>query len=175
VARELSDYFRPPDLGWQPRRVLGAAALAVALLVAAGFSLYEPENLARDKPAEASSSAFDTKPRGAVDGFRYGQLGFHSREEKQPWLRIDLGGMRSLRGVTAFGRADCCFNQSLPLVLELSRDGEHFEPVARRVTPFSQFEPWEAKLYPPPEARYVRLRSEKRGFLVLSEVEVYGR
>lgn len=72
------------------------------------------------------------------------------------------------------GRADCCYDQSVPLALEASNDGAHFRRVAVRWQPFSQSEPW---LIEPPSlaARFVRFHTLRDSVLVLSEVQVFGR
>lgn len=174
VTRELSEYFRP-GRAWHRGRVSAALALLAVVTLASTSGLRRPLNLAREKLATSSTVAHGTKPAGAVDGLRYGQLGFHSGHESQPWLLVDLGAPHSLTEVTVFGRADCCFDQSIPLVLELSQDGKHFALAGRREAPFTQFEPWEVSLRPARQARFVRLRADKTGLLVLSEIEVYGR
>jgi hypothetical protein len=146
---------------------LGAVVLTWALVT-------RPLDLALHRPARASSQAFGTTPAGAVDGIRYGQLGFHSDLQDQPWLSIDLGSDYAIDRVQVYGRGDCCFDQSVPLVFEVSEDGAAYRRVDVRDAPFSQEEPWIIK----PKgllARFVRLRTLRRSVLVLSEVEAYGR
>jgi hypothetical protein len=177
----LADYFLRP--GPEPttgrvlcrRRLVAGAVLTLAFLVVAARAPHRPQNLARGKTATSSSQGFGTRPSGVIDGFRYGQLGFHSTEEHGAWLMIDLGANYELSQIVAFGRADCCFSQSVPLELELSKDGKAFRRIATRTTPFSQFEPWTAELQAGDVFRFVRFKTRKRAFLVLSEVEVYGR
>jgi hypothetical protein len=50
----------------------------------------------------------------------------------------------------------------------------HYTKVAGRTEPFSQSDPWVANTGAA-VARFVWLRSERRAYLVLSEVEVYGK
>ena len=158
------------------RRASAPALAPRALLLAAlaAWSCWPEPNLAREAQVSASSTDFDTTAAGAIDGFRYGQLGFHSGLERSPWLALDLGGPREIARVEAYGRGDCCFEQSLPLVLEVSDDGVEYRALSTREKPFTQYEPW---IFRPSEelvARFVRLRSQGKKLLVLSEVEVYG-
>jgi hypothetical protein len=151
---------------------LGMIGLGVIALVRAQIT--RPPNLALGRKAVASSAAWSTTPGAAVDGIRYGsQLGFHSAEEDGPWLAIDLGKAYALTRVAAYGRGDCCFDQSVPLAFEVSDDGAVYRQMDKRESRFSQSDPWVIR----PEhviARYVRFRTLRRSYLVLSEVEVYG-
>lgn len=160
------------------RRVrLSAAALsAVGLAVWFAASMISPKNVALNKPAKSSSTDFDTSPAGAVDGEKDGRFGFHSLRagEDSPWLSIDLGRLYDITKIKVFGRGDCCFELSVPLALEVSDDGVSFRTVAQRPEPFSEYDPW--LINPAPlVTRFVRLRNEHHGWLVLSEVEVYGK
>jgi hypothetical protein len=175
----LSQWVQPPsaaELKMQRGLRFGAVGLVLlAILGWIGARLARPVNLARNRPVHASSEAFSTSAEGAVDGIRYGaQLGFHSGEQDEPWLSIDLGREVTIARVAAYGRGDCCFDQSIPLAFEVADDGTTYRPVAQRGEPFSQPNPWiiEARDL---KARFVRFRTLRRSFLVLSEVEVYGR
>src|SRR5579863_827595 len=137
---------------------LGAGALVVSLVAWAGA----PANLARGRPARASSTSFDTVAGGVVDGEREGRFGYHSREENSPWLEIDLERPTAIGTVKVFGRGDCCFDQSTPLALELSDDGVAYRRVAERKEPFSGQDPWVAPIAA--KARFVRLRTERRSY-----------
>ena len=58
---------------------VGVALAVAAVVLYGGFAwAFPPVNLALGKPIRASSHAYNTVPEGAVDGIRYGQLGFHS-------------------------------------------------------------------------------------------------
>ncbi len=161
-------------------RLLFAARWVVALTVGVGSlgALYSwgtsPTNLALHRHATASSQAFGTTPEGAVDGISLGLLGFHSSNDGDPWLAIDLGRIVNIREVRALGRSDCCYDQSVPLAFEASSDGSHFRRVAVRTESFSQSEPWSIE----PRslaARFVRFHTLRDSVLVLSEVQVFGR
>lgn len=158
-------------------RYAPAASALVTLLCALGTAAYFamlPTNIAKGKPVVASSIAYDTQPPGVVDGKDYGRFGFHSAVEPSPWIRVDLGRRYLLTDIKIFGRHDCCYDQSVPMVLEISDDGEQFRGVAERSNPFDQVDPWQIALQRVP-ARYVRVRTLREAVLVLSEIEVYGQ
>jgi F5/8 type C domain len=150
---------------------IALAILAVLLSVIVAWA-FPPVDLALNKPVRASSHAYDTMPEGAVDGIRYGQLGFHSANDATPWLIVDLGRVTTVREVKVVGRAECCYDQAIPLAVEVSQDGKAFTEIARRTEPFTQYEPWVVRPGPT-RARYIRLRTLRHSYLVLSELEVY--
>jgi hypothetical protein len=155
-------------------RVLVGAGAVLALLVNLGFRIFAPKNLALDKPAVASSYMFSTAAAGAVDGSRSGQYGYHSQLEESPWLSIDLGRTVAIKKILVFGRTDGYYDQSVPLALEVADDGANYHQVAARNETFSDYDPWVIKPAPPLVTRYLRLRTMRRSYLVLGEVEVYG-
>ena len=71
------------------------------------------------------------------------------------------------------GRGDGWYDQSIPLLLEVSDDDKAYREVARRTIPFSEDAPWNVAL-DGVKARFVRLRADHDGYLVLGEVSVYG-
>jgi hypothetical protein len=153
---------------------LALAALVAATLIAMLVQwVATPKNIALRKPVTASSEAWDTKPEGAVDGDKFTRFGFHSSLDDKPWLVIDLGANYRLTRVKVYGRGDCCFDQSVPLTMETSTDGTSFKAIAERASDFSQSAPW--VVYPQSStARFLRLRTQRTSYLVLSEVEVNG-
>jgi len=155
-------------------RRAGAAVFGLALLAAAVARILAPANLALHKPVTATAAGFDTMVDGAVDGDKFVSFGYHSKEDDAPTVTIDLGKVYLITRVKAYGRGDCCFDQSVPLALELSEDGTRFDKVAERTQPFSQSDPW---IVNPGlvKARFVRLHTLRRSYLVLSEVEVNGQ
>jgi hypothetical protein len=162
------------QLGWVRRMRLTAAALAtLALVGGAARWAFSPPNLALHKPARASSLNFDTQASGVVDGELNGRFGYHSQEEDSPSLTVDLERPCLLKTVEIYGRGDCCYDQSLPLILEVSDDDKSYRTMAKRTTSFSEYDPWVVK--PGGEkARFVRLRADHHGLLVLGEVVVHG-
>jgi hypothetical protein len=155
-------------------RQVGAAVVAVVVLVDVIARLLAPKNLALDKPVQATPGGYETTGEGAVDGVKNGRFGYHSVEAEQPFLTIDLQKAYALSKITVFGRGECCFDQSIPVVVEASLDGMAFHKVEERTTAFSESEPW--VMTPGGTlARFIRIRVEHRGVLVLSEVEVNGK
>jgi hypothetical protein len=170
----LIEIRSPSHLRWIGRIRRMGAVLAVLLLTAWFLRwVLLPPNVALHKPARASSTNLNTQPSGAVDGKTNGQFGYCSQPEDQPWLSIDLEGQYNIKMVKVFGRGDCCYDQSIPLVLEVSDDDSSYRPVARRTMPFTEDAPWNVSL-DRVNARFVRLRADRHGHLVLGEVAVYG-
>jgi F5/8 type C domain len=154
---------------------VGAAVVGIlGALVWLAMRLFSPPNLALNKAVRGSSSDWGTAPAGAADGLKNGRFGFHSREEQSPWWSVDLGRAYHVRTVKVFGRGDCCYEQSIPLALEVSDDGTTYRKIAERTEPFSESDPWVMTAPDSLVTRFIRLRTERPSVLVLSEVEVYG-
>jgi F5/8 type C domain len=157
-------------------RVAVGVACAIALLALLGRWAFSPKNLARGKPTASSSAPmFSTTSDGVVDGSKNGTYGFHSSLEDSPWLSIDLGRNYDIGRIKVYGRGDNVNDQSIPLALELSGDGSAYRQVATRNEPFSESEPWVIAPPPPLAARFIRLRTLRKSYLVLGEVEVFKR
>jgi len=112
----------------------------------------------------------------AYGGFkRTGQLGdandrallFHTEEEDDPWVDIDLLANRKIHSVVLQNRFDCCQFRGVPLVVEVG-DGAQWQTVAERdVT----FDVWRAD-FPPVDARHLRIRSIGHTVLHLRGIEI---
>lgn len=118
---------------------------------------------------KTSSAAQGYDNAGSLgDAAAYGLL-FHTKNERDPWLEIDLGEERAVHEIEITNRFDCCGERAIPLVLELAgKDGELGE-VARVNEPFRH-----VTLAPEgaPSARYVRLRVLGTTMFHLAEVRV---
>jgi F5/8 type C domain len=156
-------------------RITVGAVSGLALIAILVTQIFAPKNLAHHRLATASSEGFSTTASGAVDGSRNVGYGFHSQLEDSPWLSIDLGRAYAIAQIEVFGRGDGHYDQSVPLFLEISDSGADYGQVASRTEPFSDSEPWVIKPAPPLVTRYLRLRTTRRSYLVLNEVEVYGK
>lgn len=171
----LIDARSPTEVKWARIFRIGiTAAATVALLVMLVIRLLTPKNIALGRSVTASSAGFSTAAVGAVDGSKTGGYGFHSSLEDSPWLSIDLGRNFAITKVRVFGRGDSGpYDQSIPLALEVSDDGTNYQQIALRSEPFSEYEPW---IVQPGArvARYLRLKTMRSSYLVLSEVEVNG-
>ena len=87
------------------------ALIAFVVLTAGGHRWLSRTNLALGARVTATPPAFGTTLGGAVDGYAFGQLGYHSAQTNSPWLTVDLGRERQIQRVIAYGRSDCCFDQ----------------------------------------------------------------
>lgn len=96
---------------------------------------------------------------------------FCTNEEDNPWIRFDLGESRALSGIKIQNRMDCpaCQVRAVPLVVELSLDGEKWNEVARKSEVFDTWSP----AFPKTEARWLRLRADKKNtYLHLKQVRI---
>jgi hypothetical protein len=160
----------------------GVAALPLAV---AWWAL-SPRNLALARQVSASSICQHTPepPLGkpalyrVVDGREAEQrFAVCTNLERHPWVQVDLGGLHRIDRVVIYPRTDCCYGElELPLTLQVSADGKHFESVGASATPATAEFPWRFALRGS-RARYVRVTSEsaEARHVVLGEIEVYGR
>jgi hypothetical protein len=132
-------------------------------------------NVALHKPVSPSSVAHvPADGQSLVDGETGTSFGVHTQVEDSPRVVIDLLDTYRIRRLKVHNRVDGWFDDCLPLVAELSEDGRSYKEIARRDTHFGGDPPWVIDANDEP-ARYVRLRIPRKGYLALSEVEVFGR
>lgn len=174
----LDDAERPSrelDNIWFARlvRVVVPLVLLTAGALAGGAAIQRAQLLAETQfPWEASSKFPAEKgcesPHQECAETRFF---FCTDNENRPWIRFDLGKTRSVSRVTVKNRTDCagCAERAVPLVIEVSEDGENWKEIARQA---ETFEEWKAK-FPPAQARWLRLRAEKRTFLHLQQVRIH--
>jgi hypothetical protein len=93
---------------------------------------------------------------------------FHTVDENNPSIEIDLGEQRRFSAVRVVNREDCCAERAVPLVVEVSVDQRDWRRVARRDEVFSS---WLAE-FSPVDARWLRLRVERQSYLHLASVRV---
>jgi hypothetical protein len=155
------------------RRVRWALVALIPVLIAASivawrFAAARRDNLALHRPTTTSGQggAIATSD-GVVDGKTFG-IGFETARESRPWLRIDLRETKRIHQITVYNADHCCFERAVPLVIEVSTDGEKYRQVARRDRPFGV---WQVDI-DPVDARYVKLTVDKTTIFHLSEVEV---
>jgi hypothetical protein len=95
---------------------------------------------------------------------------FHTAvEDHNPWIEFDLTADELVSVVKVDNRQDCCAERAAPLLVEVSRDHQGWQPVAQRDAVFSS---WRAS-FEPVRARWVRLRAPQGGPLHLSRVRIY--
>lgn len=160
---------------YTPPALARAAKVALVLLVLAWFGvsihryLDDRRNLARGMPWRASTTTQLGCKSPAQACLESPGFFFHTQEENQPWLEIDLGAVRPISSVKVTNRADCCGDRAIPLVLEVSTDQQAWTQVAQQTEVFSVWDPEFAAT----EARWVRLRVAKRSSMHLISVAVY--
>jgi hypothetical protein len=137
---------------------LGALSLLAAVSVAVGLFLADlreqTRDLARDKSYRLSSSGVQGCPTPLQFCDESPGFFFHTNEETDPWIEIDLGAPRQFSAVRVVNRRDCCPERASPLLIEVSTDQKQFKKVAERSGPFGS---WKAT-FDPVIARWVRVR-----------------
>jgi hypothetical protein len=156
-------------------RTAAIFVLAAYATIAWVRAKYGPVNVALGKPVHASSRRAGT-PDGhdLVDGDTGNSFGVHTNAEESPSVVVDLEGPYSIDRVNVHNRVDGWFDDCLPLVVEVSLDGTHYDEIGRREQHFDANPPWVVEGRGRP-ARFVRVRVAKHSYLALSEVEVFGK
>ena len=156
---------------WGRRAAVTLLALYVLGSLAAARWL--PKNVAREKPVHPSSTRRGDG-KELVDGEIATVPGVYTNAEESPSVVIDLVDTYAVSEIRVKNRIDQSFDDSLPLVVEAAIEGGAFHPIARRDEHFAADPPWIIKANGEP-VRLVRIKVLKRGYLALSEVEVYGK
>jgi hypothetical protein len=154
-------------------RVLG---VALVLVLAATFTgkwgskKFGKPNLALHASVTASSQfpGQGTDHSMLVDGDP-DTLGFHTLENGQNWVLIDLGKVQKFDKIVVYNRPDGYEERAVPLKVEVSKDGQNYTQVAERKETFDKWKATGLKA----EARYVRLKNNPGQFFHLAEVELY--
>ena len=159
-------------LGWlraRPRASKVIVSAGVLLLVVSAALRWLEPDLAEGKRWEASS-AWGSFPRaGVMAGEAPIDGRFHTNDEQDPWVRIDLGEAQRVHAVRIENRTNCCKERAIPLAIELSLDGESWKVVGYRRMLFDTI----TEHFAAQRARYVRLRVDKRSLLHLRRISVY--
>jgi hypothetical protein len=157
------------------RRALFAACGLIALIVLALVARAVTEALeARRDLAAGARWTTSSRWQGGCESPRQECPGgenffFHTTQENDPWIVIDLGKVRGTSTVVVKNRRDCCPDRAVPLVIELSTDQKKWRVVATRTT---TFDTWRAS-YDRMRARYVKLHTPRPdGILHLKSVQV---
>lgn len=142
--------------------------LALVVLIAAIAIFRVPPNK-NDVLAFKASSAFDGfSTSGRVGDTKGFGVFFHTREESNPWVEIDLGKVRKISRVTVKNREDCCKERAIPLVVSVRTPKGELVEVARHE---KNFNTWDAK-FAGVEAKAVRLSIPKTTIFHLSRVDI---
>ncbi|HWO11282.1 MAG TPA: discoidin domain-containing protein [Polyangiaceae bacterium] len=168
-----SGRYSPP---WLARGL--RVALLLVLIAGLGWGaasvrewMVELDNIARGKPWTTSSiyTAFPGCRSPARKCVESPNFFFHTNEQQQPWWEMDLGTVQKFSSVKIKNREDCCSDRVAPLLLEVSLDGKNWKQIARKGDVFTT---WTAG-FSSVEARWIRLRLQKKGILHLAAVDVY--
>lgn len=97
---------------------------------------------------------------------------FHTNEEENPWAEVQLPGFAELSGIEIVNR-DSHRERAVPLVIEVSVDGESWNEVAVFDRPEAS---WRIDLKGKRiRARQIRLTRRGKSYLHLQNIRVYGR
>lgn len=155
---------------------LGAIVLVAFYAVFAYVhARYAPVNVALGKPVHPSSrKAGEPDGHDLVDGDIGTSRAMVTNLEDSPSVVIDLQAEYAIDQVRVHNRVDGWFDDCLPLAVELSSDGVHYDEAGRREEHFDADPPWVVGTRGR-VARFVRVRVMRHSYLALSEVEVFGR
>jgi hypothetical protein len=178
-------------IGWLRRQVeprslreiwvTRVARLALASLIVLGLvgwalgTLLAPKNLALNKPVTLSSQfPGSPTPEGATDGRIVSPFQACTAIEADPWMMVDLGSVTKISKVVIHNRTDGHSADTVPLTLEFSNTGQDFRTVDYRNKAFTGSNPW-VFTTKSGSARYVRIHGHPNGYVVVTEIKVYGR
>jgi hypothetical protein len=148
--------------------LLGIGLLLMAVVLSISGYRERSSDLAAGKPWRASSDGHPGCPSPQQSCAQSAGFFFHTAEEDQPWLEIDLGSPQTFSAVRVKNRTDCCRDRATPLIVEVSDNRQDWKTVATRPSSLTS---WKAE-FDSVQARYVRLRAARRTMLHLSEVRV---
>lgn len=157
------------------RKLMGiGAVIVVAIAISAVTTsvvarVAAPVDLAKGRPWTASSKLTDCHPDREECGGAKTAIFFHTLEEENPWVQIDLQTAQSFSSATIENRLDVALERAIPLVLEVSTDGVTWKEVARREKKFEKWKP----SFPTQTARFVRAKVPRRSILHLTAVRIH--
>ena len=152
------------DRALAQRWVRFAGVLAVLLGLGYGIrQLSLGRNLAEGKPFRTSSSW-----AGCATDPPCPALMFHTDDQDNPWVEVDLGSVKTIRRIEVNNRTDCCSDRAIPSVVEVSVDRTKWTQVGRRE---DEFRSWAIK-FQPRSARYVKVSVPRRTTFHLKSVAV---
>lgn len=133
-------------------------------------------NFARNRPVMQSSRLEEGSPRQSpTDGIKDGTYGFHTTQENQPWVIIDLQQIRNVSRIAIFNRlSDACAERARNICASISIDGMDWAEIYKhngRV--FGGIDGKPLLISVGREARFVRIWLADANFLHLDQIEVY--
>jgi hypothetical protein len=149
--------------------LLVLTAIMIVVWPAVAFYRWrEDRDLARGKPWRASSIGYGGCESPKQECPEGPEFFFHTGEESNPWLEIDLGKSLEFSGTEVVNRKDCCEERAVPLIVEASDNHAAFRELSRRE---DAFETWRAH-FAPVHARWLRIRAPRTTYLHLRAVRV---
>ena len=127
------------------------------------------EDLTRGKVWRASSRSMTCSPATKNCGGGRFPVFMHTNYEQDPWLEYDLGGVRRIEVIEVLNREDCCQDNAVPLLLEVSTDRRKWRQVARKDKVFERYR----VRFSPVQARYVRARVPRETMLHLERLSAW--
>lgn len=148
-------------------RIGVAIGFAIALFTFGAAAIEGPDK-AFGKPWKTSSAMGECHPEQRVCAGHATTVFFMTTEEDQPFWVVDLGAPTKVHEVDVTNRLDAGQALAVPLVVETSLDGVHYDPQVVRDRAFGRLR----ARFPQTMARYVRLRVDRRSVLNLESVKV---
>ncbi|XP_073227861.1 uncharacterized protein [Porites lutea] len=164
-------------------RYFGIKTTKRQFLTLCEVEVYSRENLAYQKDTNQSSIGFHAASSKAVDGCSNtnwnGGSCAHTRHEKQPWWRVDLGKVELVNEVYVVNRGDCCGDRLNPFEIRVgvnSSNGGITNPKCGDGYSVPQGQGASFFCRPSLYGRYVTIRrhDERTEPLNFCEVEVYS-
>jgi hypothetical protein len=124
----------------------------------------------RGRHVSQSSTAHGGKAQRAVDGNNNGnyakQSVTHTKKESKPWWQVDLGNRMAISKVVVWNRVDCCASRlnNFAVYVDGSKCSGTINKAQRKNTI-----PCNGK-----KGRKVKVQLQRRDYLSIAEVEVYG-
>jgi hypothetical protein len=155
-----------------PRRIsnwvgLGLGAIVVLGLITMVVLALLPRPAYESFVWRSSSGVAGFGREGKLSDHGVSDLVFHTDQELNPWVMIDMLQQREISQVILKNRADCCPDRGLPMVVEVIGDSG-FAEVGRTA---ALFDTWKLD-FSPRRARYVRIRAESVTVIQLRAVIV---
>jgi hypothetical protein len=159
-------------LGARVGRICACLLMLVAVARFVAVAVLWPD-LAAGKAVSASSIKGGS-PEDFVGGGLGTSFAIATNTQESPWIAVDLSRVYRVAKVEIYNRVDGWFDDNLPVALQTSIDGAHWNEVSRRTTTFGYAPPWTVRLEHLP-ARYLRVQGVGGHMaLVLSKMRVYG-
>ena len=179
-------YSVTPNVSSSPRNGTLTVAGMTVNVTQSGNPNPPGTNLALNRPASQSSTAYNGTADRAVDGNASGIYddghATHTSIEPNPWWQVDLQAVQTIQTITLFNRTDCCgdrLNNSWVFVSDVPFVSNNLTDIINQSGMFKYFINTAADFVTVPvdrTGRYVRVHLDGSGSreFSLAEVEVIG-